>query len=256
MKPFIYNAINDSSLITEMNRLLDNTDITESPYSYFGSKVPRVTSILKEMIYSDGLMNWANYIGRAKHMDHNKFSENSANIGTRVHDAIEKYVSTGYVETFSDVDNISDKYKMKNAFMSFKEWWDIISTHDIEVLMQEQPLVCKYYGGTLDMLLKIDGRKFLIDFKTSNHFSYKYHLQTAAYRRSLYTEYGIIVDGILILKLNKEVVCFEEQVIDLTLIQNIQYINDCERFFMSLVYSYYNRFYIETRSKDIFGLRY
>ena len=45
MKPFIYNAINDSSLITEMNRLLDNTDITESPYSYFGSKVPRVTSI-------------------------------------------------------------------------------------------------------------------------------------------------------------------------------------------------------------------
>ena len=116
MKPFIYNIINDSSLITEMNLLLDNTDITESPYYYFGSKVPRVTSILKEMIHSDGLMNWANYIGRVKHMDHNKFSENSANIGTRVHDAIEKYVSTGYVETFSDVDNISDKYKMKNAF--------------------------------------------------------------------------------------------------------------------------------------------
>lgn len=256
MKPFIYNTISDSSLITEMNLFLGDININESPYSYLGTKVPRVTSILKDMIHSDGLMNWANYMGRIKHMDHNKFSENSANIGTKVHEAIEKYVNIGYIETFSDIENVSDKYKMKNAFASFKEWWDIITTHDIEVLMQEQPLICKYYGGTLDMLLKIDGKIFLIDFKTSNHFSYKYHLQTAAYRRSLYTEYGIIVDGILILKLNKDIVCFEEQVIDLTIKENIQYINECERFFMSLAYSYYNRLNIESKSKSIFGLRY
>ena len=92
------------------------------------------------------------------------------------------------------------------------------------------------------LYIEIDGRKYLVDFKTSNHFNYKYHLQTAAYRRLLYYKYGFITDGIIILRLSKNNVSFEEQTLDLSNYDMLQYINDCDKCFQSLVYAYYNRF--------------
>ena len=105
--------------------------------------------------------------------------------------------------------------------------------------------MCPYYGGTLDLFLFIDGKKYIVDFKTSNHFNYKYHLQTAAYRRLLYYEYGFIVDGIIILKLSKKDISFEEQVLDLSDYNTLNYINQCDQTFQSLVYAYYNRSLVE-----------
>ena len=243
MRPIMINRPLNSSLFQEMNSIF--IDIKESPYSYNGILVPRVTHILSEMIHDDYLMNWANYIGRYKKQNHNDVRSQSAHIGTEVHSAIEKYVSLNYIETFELEDNVFNRIKMKNAFYSFKQWWDIIQMHNFKILFQEQPLVCKYYGGTLDMFIMIDGLKYLIDFKTSNHFNYKYHLQTAAYRRILYYEYGIDTDGILILKLSKNEIYFEEQLLDLRDYKTLDYINRCDRTFMSLVYSYYNRKNIE-----------
>ena len=243
MRPIMINRPLNSSLEKEMNSIF--IDIKESPYSYNGVLVPRVTHILSEMIHDDYLMNWANYIGRYKKQNHNDVRNQSAHIGTEVHSAIEKYVSLNYIETFELEDNVFNRIKMKNAFYSFKQWWDIIQMHNFKILFQEKPLVCKYYGGTLDMFIMIDGLKYLIDFKTSNHFNYKYHLQTAAYRRILYYEYGIDTDGILILKLSKNEIYFEEQLLDLRDYKTLDYINRCDRTFMSLVYSYYNRKNIE-----------
>ena len=117
---------------------------------------------------------------------------------------------------------------------------------------QEKHLVCEYYGGTLDMLVQVDNRIYLVDFKTSNHFNYKYHLQTAAYRRILYTKYNINVDGIIILKLSKDKVYFEEQVLDFTRYDHVEYINNCERMFLSLVYAWYNRYIVENQYKKIY----
>ena len=249
MKPFLINRPVDSSLEKEMNSIF--IDINESPYEYNGVLVPRVTHILSEMIHEDYLMDWANYIGRYKRQNHNDVRDQSAHIGTEVHAAIERYTSLNYVETFESEENIADKIKMKNAFYSFRQWWDIIEKHSYYIIFQEKPLVCKYYGGTLDMLIEIDGLKYLVDFKTSNHFNYKYHLQTAAYRRVLYYEHGITVDGIIILKLSKDQVYFEEQFLDLRNIDTLQYINQCDKTFMSLVYAYYNRILVETQFKKL-----
>lgn len=249
MHPILFNKPMNSSLEKEMNSIF--IDINDSPYEYEGIKVPRVTHILSEMIHEDYLMDWANYVGRYKRQNHNDIRDHSAYIGTNVHSAIEKYTSMNFVDLFDDIDSVSDRLKMKNAFYSFKQWWDIISLHNYEIIFQEQPLVCKYYGGTLDMLVSIDGLVYLVDFKTSNHFNYKYHLQTAAYRRMLYFQYGIIVDGIIILKLSKEQVFFEEQLLDLRDYSILEYINQCERTFISLVYAYYNRKIVERKFNDL-----
>lgn len=249
MHPILFNKPMNSSLEKEMNSIF--IDINDSPYEYEGIKVPRVTHILSEMIHEDYLMDWANYVGRYKRQNHNDIRDHSAYIGTNVHSAIEKYTSMNFVDLFDDIDSVSDRLKMKNAFYSFKQWWDIISLRNYELIFQEQPLVCKYYGGTLDMLVSIDGLVYLVDFKTSNHFNYKYHLQTAAYRRMLYFQYGIIVDGIIILKLSKDQVFFEEQLLDLRNYSILEYINQCERTFISLVYAYYNRKIVERKFNDL-----
>ena len=253
MKPILINKPEtNSSLEKEMNSIY--IDINDSPYSYNGIPVPRVTHILSEMIHDDYLMDWANYVGRYKRQNHNDIRDNSAYIGTCVHAAIEKYVSSNFIDTFYDINNVSDRIKIKKAFHSFKEWWDIVKLHNYEVIYQEKELVCPYYGGTLDMLLRVDNRIYLVDFKTSNHFNYKYHLQTAAYRHMLYYEFGIVIDGIIILKLSKDKVFFEEQVIDLTKYSDLLYINQCDQMFMSLVYSYYNRKTIEKQYSNKYNV--
>lgn len=72
MKPFTYNEIKDSSLEKEMNLLLSDISFEESPYMYGSNYVPRVTSILSDMLHEEYLMRWANYMGRIKHQDHTK----------------------------------------------------------------------------------------------------------------------------------------------------------------------------------------
>lgn len=252
MKPFTYNEIKDSSLEKEMNLLLSDISFEESPYMYGSNYVPRVTSILSDMLHEEYLMRWANYMGRIKHQDHTKHTERAADIGTIVHSTIEHYLKN---DNISDTcfDEISDRFmrdSCHNAFLSFKRWWSIISQNQYRILMQEQPLVCKYYGGTLDALIEINSRTYIVDFKTSNHFNYKYYLQTSAYRRLLYYNYGIIVDGIIILRLSKDDVSFEEQVLDFSRQNDLMFIIDCERCFLSLVYAYYNRNIVQRKYSE------
>lgn len=243
MKPFIYNTIEDSSLEKEMNPSLFNE--TDSSYIYDSITVPRVTNILSTMLHEEYLMNWANFMGRVKHINHNDYTQEAAYIGTRVHHSIECFLLNKDDNRFDDIRDLEIKTACHNGFLSFMRWWSIISQHNHKVIFTEEPLVCPYYGGTLDLFLFIDGKKYIVDFKTSNHFNYKYHLQTAAYRRLLYYEYGFIVDGIIILKLSKKDISFEEQVLDLSDYNTLNYINQCDQTFQSLVYAYYNRSLVE-----------
>ena len=151
---------------------------------------------------------------------------------------------------FDDIEDKFMKDSCHNAFLSFKRWWSIISQNQYSILMQEQPLVCEYYGGTLDALIDINGRVYIVDFKTSNHFNYKYYLQTAAYRRLLYYNYGIIVDGIIILRLSKVDISFEERILDFSRFNDLAFINNCERCFLSLVYAYYNRNIVQNKYSE------
>ena len=244
MLPFTFNKIQNSSLEKEMNSF--SLKIDDSPYEYNGIKVPRVTHILSKMLHEESLMGWANFVGRIKHMDHTVIAEEAAHIGTVVHSRIECFFKGIEVE-------LPDDYKIKNAYDSFLLWWDKITSHNaVSVLLIEASMACRYYGGTLDCLLLINDKIYIVDFKTSNHFNYKYHLQTAAYRRLLYYNRGIIPDGVVILKLSKENVSFEEQIIDLTTYDGVVYMNQCDQLFMSLVYAYYNRHMLENRYDEMY----
>lgn len=213
-----------------LNMIKTPIKIQEPTYTFQGTPVPRVTEILS-FIDMEGLLGWANYMGLVKRRRYSEIMEEAANIGSIAHGNIEKY--------FSDQKDYIDENSM--AFKAFLKWWGKLTTQNqVEILGQEESLVCQYFGGTYDMLLKINGRIYLVDFKTSNHVGYKYFMQLAAYRYMLYHMKGINLDGCLILQLSKVREDFNEFTLDFALPKDYQYIEECTRAFFSLVLCYYN----------------
>lgn len=241
----------------EMNNVLSLIDPMQyagdnDRYVFNGIGVPRVTEILSAMLHEDYLMGWANAMGLYKHQKYEDILSLSADIGTYTHSAIERYLSEG-----KELDLDEYPYRMRqqvsHAFNSFLEWWGIIKKIDHEILMQETKLVCKYFGGTIDMLIKINDKIYAVDFKTSNHSSYKHFLQLAAYRYMLKEAHGIETDGCIVLMLDKKTCRFTELILDFSNTDHLLFMDNCEETFLSLVYAYYNRGRIENMYKDIFG---
>ena len=232
------------SLIEQSLEKLDfDIDDRKSEYfNEFGQCVPRVTSILSRMIHNDALMSWANYIGM-KGIKYRDFMNQASTIGTNAHNAIEKY--------------LQEKIKTENniPFLGFLEWYNLLTIDNgfpIEVVYIEHHIACRWFGGTLDCLARIAGKLYLIDFKTSNHVTFSYFLQLAAYRYMLREVEGIEVDGVIVLQLGKEDVGFNEYLLDLSIPDHLFFINHFEETFMSLVYGYYNIYYAEKMFNKLF----
>lgn len=209
-------------------------------YQYNGKFVPRITEILSAMLHEDYLMRWSNAMG-FKRKSYQSILDDSANIGTIAHGAIEDYLMKGI-----DYDYLSDE-RAYNCFLAFKDWWKIISANQYKILMQEEMMTCEYFGGTLDLLIEINGEIFLVDFKTSNHLSYKYILQLAAYRYLLRETKGIEIAGCIILRLDKFSAEFEEVMFHFQDAENLKLFEIAEYEFLALCYAYINRLYIENQ---------
>jgi hypothetical protein len=240
-------------MINDLLNKIDNKDIIqEGKYFYNGVAVPRVTQILSDMLHEEYLMKWANAIG-FRYKKYETERERAAFIGSGVHNAIENYIKTKIYNEETLEGSRDVVTGINNGFSSFLLWWNTINENNtVEVLGMEQELICPYYGGTYDLLLKINGKVYLIDFKTSNHMSYKYWIQTASYRHMLFMNYGISIDGIILLQLDKKEVSYEEYFIDLSIKQHYDFIELCNQTFLSLVYAFYMRKNVELQYKTLF----
>ena len=203
-----------------------------SPYNYNNIPVPRVTEILSKTIHEDYIVKWANYLG-FKHLNYQDELDKYANIGTITHERISQIL-------------LGDSLRENDIapVQSFCIWYDgVKSNNDVKTIYSEKTLVCSRYGGTLDALLEINGKSYLIDFKTSNHVTYKYFLQLAAYRMMLREVEGIeLTGGEIILQLDKFNPSFEEYCIS---VNDIQTLTSYENAFNKLVDAYYAIKYCE-----------
>lgn len=234
--------------MNNINNLLDSfegIDGIESNYIYNGHKVPRVTAIISKCVHNDVLLYWANSLG-FKHQSYKKTLANAANIGTQCHENIDAFLEDNSHELPNTM-----MQEANNAYNSFRKWFnDICSVASVEIIFHEKTLVCKYFGGTLDGLYKINGKYYLVDYKTSNHIKYNYCLQLSAYRYML-RELGIEIDGCIILQLSKTSISYNEYVLNFDNPDHLKFINICEQTFLSLVYSYYNIITIEEAYKKL-----
>jgi predicted RecB family nuclease len=186
-------------------------------------------------------MYWANSLG-IRGLRYKATIDKAANYGTQTHEAIERFFKEGDRTTIGLA-----------AFNAFLKWYDIITANGniVDVMMYEKTLTCEYFGGTLDCLMKINGKYYLIDFKTSNHITEKYFMQLAAYAYMLKRIYNITCDGFIILQLNKEVDEFIEYFLDMSNETHHQFMAACEECFFSLVYAYYNTRHVEELYKEL-----
>lgn len=235
MTEYIENALNNIEFDGPNNK---NSSYVNSQ----GINVPRVTQIISKMIHNDGLMYWANILG-FKGLKYREVLNNAAALGTQAHAAIELF--------------LKDKLKTNSCipFLSFMSWYDTLTQDlnlQINILMIEEKLSCHWFGGTLDCLMNIGGKTFLVDFKTSNHVTYTYFLQLAAYRFMLRIVRNINVDGVIVLQLGKEEPEFQEFLLDFCNPDHLSFMNHCEETFMSLVYGFYNITEAERQFKSIF----
>ena len=176
-------------------------------YKYNEREVPRVSQILKECISKEFLINWAARIGsKQMYLEKKKATE----IGSIVHEMIEYYLLNN-----SDMD-IPFKipqyyiYAIKTAYNNFKNWIRYINSlgyYIEEVVGTEIQVSCPLYGGTIDCIMKINGRYYIIDFKTSKSISYEYIIQTCSYMWIVNHGYCLNlphIDGIGIIRVDKE----------------------------------------------------
>ena len=225
-------------------------------YDYKGIGVPRVTRILDQCVNKEFLIQWAAKLGKQKYF----YEKNKATtIGSRTHELIEEYLTTGrFNENIFYKIPPSLKKNVSIAFNNFKEWMDGLANNGFfisDIIAMEKVVTCPYFGGTVDCICRINGKVYLVDFKTSKKISPEYLLQVAAYTwiiNSGYVENLPKIDGIGIIRVDKETKGkYEDLFLNFNIPWQFDIINKFTRAFGVLLNCYYTILSMEREFIDV-----
>ena len=167
-------------------------------YTKDGILVPGVTTVLS-VLAKPALIPWANKLG-LQGIEVGKFVDSLGDVGTLCHNIIECYLKKQEVD-YSDY-TPNQRVLAENAAKKFFEWE---KKNDFKVLKSELQLVSEkhFFGGTCDIYSELNGKKTLIDIKTSKACYSEHFTQVAAYRLLL-RENGYLVEDTKILRIGRE----------------------------------------------------
>jgi len=175
-------------------------EFKESTHTYTldGKRLTGVTTVLG-VIAKPALIGWAanmavdyieENIGTALESDtfeellkqarkaHTKKKEKAAQAGTDIHAFIEAWIKDN--ETTMPVDSV--------AFKQADQFIDWVNKNKVKFLESEKIMYSEkmWLGGTVDAVAEIDGKKYVVDFKTqAKMWDQTPFLQTAAYQMML-----------------------------------------------------------------------
>lgn len=143
-----------------------------------GEPVPSVTTVLDKTGDKTALIAWRKRVGDA---EATRISNESAGLGTKVHNALEKFVLQEDYEIKGN-NHISIMAKKMVNEMIEKGLTQVNEIWGVEVGLIAQEL----YAGTADCIGMFDGRESIIDFKTAKKIKKRewiedYFLQGCAY---------------------------------------------------------------------------
>jgi len=166
---------------------------TNNFYLINGEKYYRVTRILS-IIDKPELRNWYAKLGRAEAA---KTLAISANFGTMMHKLIEI--------TLKNEEFHKEKYdaKMINSIELFNKWLDTKKDFVIESLEQHLWSSKYKYAGTCDCIAMIDGKRYILDWKSSKAIYNEYFLQLSAYMMAFKELTGLDIDGAYIIRIRE-----------------------------------------------------
>jgi genome maintenance exonuclease 1 len=164
--------------------------------------VPSVTTVLDKTSDKTALIAWRKRVGDA---EANRVSKESAGLGTKVHNALEKYI-------------LSEDYEIKgNNFVSIlaRDMTNLMINEGFtgvdEVWGTEIGLIAPgLYAGTTDCVGMHGGEEAIIDFKTSKKIKpakwvQDYFLQCCAYAMAHNEMYGTNIRKGVILMVSRDV---------------------------------------------------
>ena len=171
-------------------------------------RIPGVTTVIGQNLgwNKQQLMWWANQVG-LEGRNHRDVSQAAADTGTIAHKMVELEIKG---ETFdwpglgqSMGANAEQIKQAENAFADFIDWKNLVK---FELTQSEHLLISeKYqYGGQLD-IAAIQGKRTIIDIKTSNGVYPDHIIQIAAYKNLWDENYpDEKIEASYILRLSKE----------------------------------------------------
>lgn len=166
-------------------------------YKHNGKTVPSVTTVLGKVSYDyAGLADWEISMIKAGKNPRDK-TRYAASVGSAVHKMIESKILG--LETV-EIPDLTDQQEIE-ASLFFKGFVRFCSDWSPEFLTCEKQVVNSVYGGTIDAIAIIGGKKFILDFKTSSAVRLNYAIQLAAYNMLLKedapSDYGLGVVHLL-----------------------------------------------------------
>lgn len=211
------------------------------------NSLPRVTQIISSMTHDDSLIKWANNLGLYQNKNSNNVRLKGATIDFLSKNLINDYLQNGnYDINKYNIKDYTILNKSINITESFIKWFKYINEHKtVTILDKNVDITMNVFHGICDLLLDIDDKIYLITYKSVNKISYKHYLEISAYRYMLKKLYNVSINGCMILQLNKHNISYEEYLLDLCNDKNNLFMNNCEKTYLSLVFSYMNRIKIE-----------
>lgn len=192
--------------ITKFNHKAYNIDFAANRITFLdnrfylaedGNYYPSATTILDAYPKSAGFYEWLKRVGE----DSDSIRDEAGRRGSVVHNLTELYDNGIEVTLLDDQGNINCKigeWAMFERYVEFKNRFnpDIV---DIELNLVSRTLG---FGGTRDRIIKLNGKKYLIDIKTGNAIYNHFWLQLAAYLKLEEEVNNQPFDGMAILWLN------------------------------------------------------
>lgn len=163
--------------------------------------VPSVTTVLSDTGDKTALINWRKRVGDA---EANRISQESAGLGTKVHNALEKYVLLEEYEIKGN-NHISIMAKNMVNEMIEKGLSQVDEIWGVEVALIAQGL----YAGTSDAVGMFNGVESIIDFKTAKKIKKRewiedYFMQGCAYALAHNEMFGTDIKQVAILMIDRE----------------------------------------------------
>jgi hypothetical protein len=147
-----------------------------------GTRVPGVTTICNRFKDAGGLIRWAYNCG-CEGIDMDAARDRAADAGTLAHAMIDAFIrNQAYIEPIDLHQEVAEetRAKAKHAFEQFRDWWE---QSMVVIDTTETPLVSEKhrFGGTRDAGARVNGKRLLLDWKTSNGVYAEFIMQLGGY---------------------------------------------------------------------------
>jgi hypothetical protein len=169
-------------------------------YKRNGNFYPSITYVLN--FYPKGIHfeNWLKQVGFAS----NYIVKKAAEEGTQVHEMCEQYLEGKELNFLSPTGHPQYNPDVWQMFIKFVDFWETYKPTLIETevhLFSDDLKV----AGTCDLIIELNGERWVLDLKTSNHLHTTYDLQTAVYSKCYEECFDKKIDrcGVLWLKSSK-----------------------------------------------------